>query len=82
MDMNSCDSEDEKLRVRITGPSGEEVDFQVEVEYSTDDKETVYATVKFLPTILGKHDLNIFWRDSQIRNSPCTIIVKERPCEQ
>ena len=85
VDMRDSDIEDGKLRVEVTGPSGDKIDIQVEIEYSSDNKESgnkENAIIKYLPTVLGKHVISIFWIDSRIRNSPCTVMVKERPSEQ
>lgn len=72
------EAEDEKLHVEVIGPSENKLEIQVEVEYDTDNER---ATVKYLPTELGEHKVGIYWRDSHIIDSPCTVIVKEHQSE-
>ena len=76
--VDTKEAEDEKLHVEITGPSGDKLEIQFEVEY---DAENDKATVKYFPTELGEHKIGIFWKDSHIIDSPCTVIVKERQSE-
>ena len=85
VDMRNYDIKDRKLDVEVTGPSGNKIDIQVEIEYCSDDGESddkERAVVKYLPTVLGKHTISIFWGRSQIRNSPSIVTVKERPSKQ
>ena len=82
VDMRNYDIKDRKLDVEVTGPSGYKINIQVEIEYCSDDGESddkERAIIRYLPTVLGKHTISIFWRHSQIRNSPSIVTVKERP---
>ena len=84
IDMKDYDTDDEKLVVKITSPSEEKNEVQFEVEYSDPDSSTNStdhnrATIKYFPTETGKHKITIKWRGSDIRKSPCTVLVQERP---